>query len=57
MYADFSIVHEIIPHLVTEEENTYFLAILNSLEVRTAVFNLDPDSAPDPDGFPGSFFV
>ncbi|XP_026459728.1 uncharacterized protein LOC113360434 [Papaver somniferum] len=45
-----------IPQLVSEEENMFLDAIASDEEVKNAVFDLDPDSAPGPDGFAGWFY-
>ncbi|XP_026429066.1 uncharacterized protein LOC113325041 [Papaver somniferum] len=45
-----------IPHLVSEEENVFLDAIPSDEEVKRAAFEIDPDSAPGPDGFVGWFY-
>lgn len=45
-----------IPALVTLEDNNFLLRPVVLEEVRNAVFGLDPDSAPGPDGFTGIFY-
>lgn len=45
-----------IPPLVTLQDNQMLLRPLELSEIRSAVFSLDPDSAPGPDGFTGVFF-
>ncbi|XP_026459123.1 uncharacterized protein LOC113359755 [Papaver somniferum] len=42
-----------IPKIVTEEDNLFLDAIPIEEEVKKAVFELDPDSSPGPDGFAG----
>ncbi|XP_026416756.1 uncharacterized protein LOC113312216 [Papaver somniferum] len=45
-----------IPEVVNEEENDMIEATPNTDEIREAVFDLNPDSAPGPDGFDGWFY-
>ncbi|XP_026416712.1 uncharacterized protein LOC113312175 [Papaver somniferum] len=42
-----------IPIVVNEDENSLLEAIPKADEIREAVFELNPDSAPGPDGFAG----
>lgn len=44
-----------VPSLVTVEDNHLLLRPVELEEVRKAVYGLDPDSAPGPDGFTGVF--
>ena len=53
---DFSLVHEVIPSLVTEEDNHRLLHLPSSEEIRVVVNDMDGSSAPGPDGFSGIFF-
>ena len=47
---------QVIPKLVSDEENAFLVLVPSADEIRDAVFALDPSSAPGPDGFPGSFY-
>ncbi|KAJ4710362.1 RNA-directed DNA polymerase (Reverse transcriptase) [Melia azedarach] len=51
-----STFQDIIPKLVTDEDNLALTAIPDSSEIKEAVFSLDSDSAPGPDGFSGCFY-
>jgi hypothetical protein len=46
---------EVIPNLVTPELNTLLTMLPSHQEIKAAVFALNKDSAPGPDGF-GAFF-
>ncbi|PNX90569.1 ribonuclease H, partial [Trifolium pratense] len=46
---------EVIPNLVTEETNALMTMLPSHDEIKAAVFALNKDSAPGPDGF-GAFF-
>lgn len=53
---DFSLVENFIPKLVDDDMNA-FLTLLPSLdEIKVAVFSLNNDSAPGPDGFGETFY-
>ncbi|KAK3207109.1 hypothetical protein Dsin_021155 [Dipteronia sinensis] len=45
-----------IPHLVTDNDNENLCRIPSSTEIKETIFSMDPNSAPGPDGFPGSFY-
>ena len=45
---DFSLVHEVIPSLVTEEDNHRLLHLPSSEEIRVVVNDMDGSSAPGP---------
>ncbi|KAF9619826.1 hypothetical protein IFM89_009577 [Coptis chinensis] len=47
---------ELIPKLVTDEDNVNISAIPTSTEVKHAVFNMDSNSSPGPNGFQGTFY-
>jgi len=45
-----------IPELVFSEENMMLVKCLDFLEIKNAIFNLNGNNAPDPDGFGGVFY-
>ncbi|KAF9589386.1 hypothetical protein IFM89_023418 [Coptis chinensis] len=47
---------ELIPKLVTDEENANLSEIPTITEIKHAVFNMDANSSPGPDGFQGAFY-
>ncbi|XP_026454189.1 uncharacterized protein LOC113355526 [Papaver somniferum] len=47
---------EEIPKFLTDEDNMFLDAIPSQEEIKDAVFGMDANSAPGPDGFPGSFY-
>ncbi|XP_058770393.1 uncharacterized protein LOC131644024 [Vicia villosa] len=53
---DNSLIDEVIPHLLNQENNTELTKLPSMEEVYNAVMSLDKDSAPGPDGFSGFFF-
>ena len=53
---DYSIVSQLIPHLVTPDDNWSLIRVLLDLEIKEVVFSMDADSSPGPDGFTGVFF-
>ncbi|XP_058783905.1 uncharacterized protein LOC131658652 [Vicia villosa] len=53
---DFSLVDEVIPHLVTAENNMELTRLPLLEEVYKTVMSLDKESAPGPDGFNGFFY-
>ncbi|XP_043721076.1 uncharacterized protein LOC122668600 [Telopea speciosissima] len=46
----------VIPTLISSAENDVLVAVPSVEEIKQAVMDLDPSSAPGPDGFPGTFF-
>ena len=50
------LVSKVIPQLVSPLDNDLLSSIPNSDEIKRAVFSLNPNSAPGPDGFPGSLY-
>lgn len=55
-YVENDLPNKFIPNLVTAEENNMLTALPSFEDVKKAVFDLDGDAAPGPDGFPGHFF-
>ncbi|XP_026428956.1 uncharacterized protein LOC113324890 [Papaver somniferum] len=47
---------KLIPKVVTEEENTKFLDIPSPQEIKNALFDMEGNKAPGPNGFPPNFF-
>jgi hypothetical protein len=47
---------EVIPNLVTDELNSLLTLLPSHCEIKAAVFALNKDSAPGPDGFGAYFF-
>ncbi|KAL0740221.1 hypothetical protein Bca4012_081734 [Brassica carinata] len=50
------VVQEGLIPLVTAEMNTTLVALPNTLEIKEALFSINPDKAPGPDGFSASFY-
>lgn len=55
LQTDFSLC-DVIPNLVSIEENATLIAIPKASEIKQAVFSLNPNSAPGPDGYSGLFY-
>ena len=49
-------IEDVIPSLITDRINNILTMIPSPEEVHTAVFSLNKDSAPGPDGFGALFF-
>jgi hypothetical protein len=47
---------EPIPQLITDQDNQELTKVVTEVEVRTIVFQFDPDKAPGPDGFTPHFY-
>ncbi|XP_026419629.1 uncharacterized protein LOC113315582 [Papaver somniferum] len=47
---------EVIPNVVTEEDQQMLDAIPDAEEIKSTIFSMDPDSSPRPDGFSGCFY-
>ncbi|XP_042481160.1 uncharacterized protein LOC122061743 [Macadamia integrifolia] len=45
-----------IPTLISNEDNAFLDAVPSREEIKMAIWDLDADSSPGPDGFPGQFF-
>ncbi|XP_026420175.1 uncharacterized protein LOC113316173 [Papaver somniferum] len=44
---------EVIPEVIIEEDQQMLDAVPNAEEIKDAIFSMDPDSSPGPDGFTG----
>ena len=53
---NYGIIKDVIPDLVTAEDNCLLVVTPPNEEIRKEIFSLDPNSALGPDGFNGSFF-
>lgn len=53
---DNGLIDEVIPSLITERINTMLTLLPTEEEIFQAVFSLNKDSAPGPDGFGALFF-
>ena len=53
---DSLLVEEVIPNLVSNNTNQILTMLLTSQEIHRAIFTLNKDSAPGPDGFGVVFF-
>ncbi|XVE72244.1 hypothetical protein DITRI_Ditri11bG0024000 [Diplodiscus trichospermus] len=53
--VDQDIIQDIIPSLVTNEDNNMLIVIPNEEEIKGKVFAMDANSALGPDGFGGTF--
>jgi len=53
---DSLLVDEVIPGLIDEPINTLLTKIPTAEEIKHAVFDMNKDGAPDPDGFGGLFY-
>lgn len=42
--------------MITQDDNEALMVIPNEEEIRMAIFDMDPNSAPGPDGYGGSFY-
>ncbi|XP_026405153.1 uncharacterized protein LOC113300150 [Papaver somniferum] len=49
-------VFDVIPEVVTSDDNNMLEGIYSSQEIKDVVFSLNADSSPRPDGFPGFFY-
>jgi hypothetical protein len=52
---DSLLAEEVIPNLISEEVNTMLIMLPSHDEIKSAIFALNKDGAPGPDGF-GAFF-
>ncbi|XP_019432655.1 PREDICTED: uncharacterized protein LOC109339640 [Lupinus angustifolius] len=51
-----SLIHDMIPRLVTDDDNSMLTQLPLHNEIKAAVFALNREGAPGPDGFSGCFF-
>lgn len=51
-----NMVEQLVPRLVTEAETDLLCRLPMMSEIKSAVFDLNGDSAPGPDGFGGHFY-
>ncbi|XP_019451698.1 PREDICTED: uncharacterized protein LOC109353792 [Lupinus angustifolius] len=51
-----NLIHDVIPPLVNQEENSMLTEIPSNEEIKKAVFDLNGEGAPGPDGFGGCFY-
>ncbi|XP_043717838.1 uncharacterized protein LOC122665764 [Telopea speciosissima] len=47
----------VLPRLVSDRDNEMLVHVPSAEEIKAAVFDLGPSSAPGPDGFPGAFYM
>ena len=47
----------VIPTLITEEENRIMIAPIETEEIIKALHGMNPDKAPGPDGFSARFYT
>lgn len=55
-YEENELPERIIPHLVTLEDNNMLSVVPSAEEIKRAIFGLNGDSSPGPDGFSGHFY-
>lgn len=53
---DNGLVEEVIQPMVNDEDNSMLTKVLSRFEIKDAVFGMNADGAPGPDGFGGFFF-
>ena len=53
---DFLGIKEVIPDLVSDADNAMLIMMPSHDFIRSVIFDMDPYSAPGPDGFTGHFF-
>ena len=49
-------VADLVPPMVTATDNDFLVKMPSIDEIRGVVFDMDPSSAPGPDGFTSCFF-
>ncbi|XP_026396994.1 uncharacterized protein LOC113291710 [Papaver somniferum] len=47
---------DVIPKILTEEDNYFLDVVPSTMKIKEAVYGMDANNAPGPDGFPGSFY-
>ena len=53
---DKSLDFSLLDPIISEDDNKFLTASVTCKEIKCSVFNLAPDKAPSPDGFPPYFF-
>lgn len=61
MYEDSSFIDQskfltTIPKIISDKENKFLMNKISKDEVTKVLFNMNPDKAPEPDGFPTFFY-
>jgi len=46
-----------VPHLINDEDNMLLNSPVSRGEIKKALFKMEPDKAPGPDGFTARFFI
>ena len=46
-----------IPNLINDDDNQLLNSPVSIREIKKALFNMDPDKAPGPDGFIARFYI
>ena len=54
--SEVSTLFDYVPRLVTEDDNAMLIKVPSDVEIRQAIFDLDPSSAAGPNGFNGTFY-
>ncbi|XP_026456295.1 uncharacterized protein LOC113357182 [Papaver somniferum] len=49
-------IFDVVPQVITYEDNSLLDGLLDENEIKSAIFDLNQDSAPGPDGFTGIFY-
>ncbi|XP_026451256.1 uncharacterized protein LOC113351500 [Papaver somniferum] len=58
-YQNITIQEEIldvVPKVLNDEDNNFLDTVPTAMEIKEAVFNMNANIAPGPDGFPGCFY-
>ncbi|KAK4384549.1 hypothetical protein Sango_3049200 [Sesamum angolense] len=53
---DLSYLHLFVKNIITESEAELLISSIQRQEIKDALFEIDEDSAPGPDGFSSGFF-
>ncbi|XP_019425141.1 PREDICTED: uncharacterized protein LOC109334024 [Lupinus angustifolius] len=51
-----NLIHDVVPSLVTDDDNEMVTKMPSNDEIKSAVFAMNGDGAPGPDGFSGCFY-